>query len=114
MRQTTLCLALCAALGPAAVQADAGRLDQWKEYAGASIAPDFDWYRPASVAPPSVRPQQADSQSAAFWSTRGLALRLSALDSDWAWASADASAVPRSNAFVLDGRLSGRAVSAQF
>ncbi|MCK7592580.1 hypothetical protein [Pseudomarimonas salicorniae] len=114
MRPSRLSLALCAALAPTLAMAGGGHLEQWKEYAGANMAPDFDWYRPAAVALPSVLPEQPGAEALAGWTVRGVALRVSSLDADLGWASDAATAVPRSNAFSVDGDLSGRAISSQY
>jgi hypothetical protein len=108
MRPNTLCFALIAALGSAAAQADSAVLDQWKDYAGASIAPDFDWYRPAPVALPSVVPRGAGDPSVLAWSAQGVSLRLSTLGAGWG--DSTATAVPRSPAFSVGSATSGQGV----
>lgn len=115
MRPTTLCLALCAALGSATASASADRLEQWREYAAASIAPDFDWYRPAAAVAPSMLPSADAALSDADFMVRGLALRFSALDGGRGWGSSALSTpVPRNTAFNMQGNLSGRSISANY
>lgn len=112
MRRTYLSFAILAALIPAAASADSSPLEQWKAYAGASIAPDFDWYEPAAVEAPSLSPAAAD-QSVGLWSLSRVNVRLSALEDELS--APTQSAAPRGAQYDLGARLSsGRAVNAQF
>lgn len=115
MRPALLSLAIGSVLVPALAQADSQRLDQWKAYAAASIAPDFDWYQPAAAPLPSVFPEsrRGPVELAAF-EVRGLRLGLAALDGAWAWGDSGATAVPRNQAFNLGDGLSGRGVNAVY
>lgn len=115
MRRTHLTFAILAALLPGAAAADSSPLQQWKDYAAASIAPDFDWYETAAAVAPSILPSAVYDDALANWAGRSVSVRLSALGSDWGDADPLRSAVPRSNAFDLGARLaSGRAVNAVF
>lgn len=115
MRRTHLSFAILAALIPAAASASPSALEQWKDYAGASIAPEFDWYEPAPAKAPSLAPSVRERSAIGSWSLRNVSLSLSALDADWSQGSASRTAAPRSSSFDLGARLSsGRAVNAQF
>lgn len=87
MRLSSLGWAIAAVLAAQPAAASSGVLDRWKDYAAASIAPSFDWYRPALVqAPGPGRSGWAPAETGfAFAAFGGMGLRFDADDALAGW-----------------------------
>jgi len=109
MPRSPLSTVIALLLAPAAAAA-APAMDQWKEYAEASLAPSFDWY----VAPAARVPSLRDAGSPDATSPTAGSLSLNSLSDEWGWAGAAAGIAPRHIAFEPGGELNGRLVNARF
>jgi len=97
---------------PAVGVAAPGAMEQWKEYAEASIAPQFDWYEVPTVAAPTVL---GLAQGASLNDGRRVAVTsLRQMGDGLGWSHQHADFAPRFAAFNVGGELSGRAVNATF
>lgn len=110
MLRSPLSSVIALLLAPAAATAAPAAMEQWKDYAAASIAPSYDWYGVAAVQPPSLR----DTESLAPGTLAVGALRFNGLGDSWGWNDAAAGIAPRHAAFEAGGELNGRLVNASF
>lgn len=111
MRPACLCVALCAALTPALAPASSP-IEQWKAYAQAGIAPDFDWYRPLPAPAPRLG-QTLFTRNDASGQDQGPRLSVSALSRLQSGAAIGSPSAPRSQAFDFSQDLSGRWVQSR-
>jgi hypothetical protein len=109
MLRSPLSSVIALLMAPVAATA-APAMEQWKEYAAASIAPSFDWYVAPAAEPPSLREAEFRSANTLAMGT----LRVNSLGSDWGWNDAAAGIAPRHAAFDVGGSLNGRLVNANF